>query len=351
MKNESALLAQGYSFCRQRNMPSNWGHIVNFTKDGSFPEFWLWPNGLRKLESCLSSSASKTIISAEDFFFLNPQAIADLSDTLQRHFSKITIVIYLRRQDKLALSHKAQSGRTPQSAVVFGTELRPLPTITPEVRHYLDFHQRIMDWQIIFTGADFIIRDYDATVSKRGDIAKDIYEAIGVDDRNFLEVGRVNESIQRNAVYLSLLLRQSGVSQADIKKLWKNGFISNTGGKLKASRSESTAFLRAFDEENERLAMLPGGVTFSDDVVEDVDSEEQAESFEEYFLKASPALLGSFINQASVANGMALADAAEIVIKKHPFAASKILKVARQLNPGGTRISRLMDQLGSSDSA
>lgn len=345
LANKEKLQQQGFHFCHEPGSPANWGQIVNFTRDGEFPEFWFWKTGLERLEKQFDNNSSKTLISAEDFFFLNRDSIGKLSDLTKANFSNITIVLYLRRQDKLALSHKAQSGRTEQSAIVFGTELKPLPTITPSVRHYLDFHQRINDWKNFFPNAQWVIRSYDAAVNETGDIPRDVFQKVGVDDSDFARVGRVNESIQRNAAYFVLLLRQNGVSQHDINKLWDTGRISNTGGKICASKSDSIEFFSEFDEENARLYNLLNQSNFFSSEFDEISPENSIDSFDKFLIEAAPELLADFVKQASVQNAIKLADAAGIVIKNHPVAAKKILEVAQGMNPNGKRISKLLQSL------
>ena len=76
-------------------------------------ELSLQPTVYKTLLKQLQDAKHNCVISAEDFFFLNDQkTISQLRSDFGKVFSEIRIILYLKRQDMMAISQKSQGAKT-----------------------------------------------------------------------------------------------------------------------------------------------------------------------------------------------------------------------------------------------
>ena len=260
---KTALLARNWMFCTPQGHPPNWGFMFKVIPKQLGARFTLGPSALAQLLAEIDAGHQDVILSAEDLFFLDAPEIKTFAIAIESRFSDISIVCYLRRQDQMALSQWAQGGRTVQSALIFGNADNPLPKLTPFVRRYLDFAARLNDWQIAFPKAQCITRVYDRDTFPNRDIVVDFLGVTGIDLKPVTAPAEANVALGASTVRFLYLLRDAGISQADIRRMLQSSQIPVTSDKILPSRQEAVDFVAAFAAGNAKLAAKQ--IIFSDD--------------------------------------------------------------------------------------
>lgn len=218
--------------------------------------FWLFQPLQHELTEALRSDATKVILSIEDFFFLPQGQIQKLAGLVRPLFDDIIICVYLRRQDELALSQKAQGAKTIQSALVFGTGPGALPELDIYVRAYLDLAGKLRMWKDAFDGAQIVAREYNRDTLTSGDAAIDFFNLLGL--RLKRSPGEVNPSLSGNQIRMLLQLRALGFSQADVHTVRTRDWLPHDSSQWTVTRAEARAFLEAFAETNAALPDVLG---------------------------------------------------------------------------------------------
>ncbi|MBI1172181.1 hypothetical protein GC209_12330 [bacterium] len=151
--NEAALLARGLAVAR---VPP-WEHVhpyLVFTNPARiFPEGYHLTDPEAFAAFLADRPADHVFASSENFsFFFRQGAIDDLARALKRRFDRIRIVVYLRRQDRHAVSHHQEGARAdrPPEGQLWGHALTALPEPAPIQRLYLDYDQRLSMWESAF---------------------------------------------------------------------------------------------------------------------------------------------------------------------------------------------------------
>lgn len=134
----------------------------------------------RNLKSFLGGKTTHNLIfSSEELFWLNcEEDITALRDLFTQLFDKITVVCYLRRQDKHLLSHYQQGFKYPHSTArrFFGDQICHTPKIEPYFSEYLNYFNKIKKWQKIFTPAEFILREFERSKLHQQDSVSDFIQ-------------------------------------------------------------------------------------------------------------------------------------------------------------------------------
>ncbi len=105
----------------------------------------------------------KVLLTHESYSWINsPTDLAQLHASLKRHADKVTVILYLRRQDALAISMKQEGTKWIDCATAFGHELRALPsTLTPLAQRYLRFDDKVKRWADAFGKENLVLRIVD----------------------------------------------------------------------------------------------------------------------------------------------------------------------------------------------
>ena len=210
----------------------------------------------------LFEGESDVVVSSEMFCWLiDPGEIARLRQIASAHFDEITVVFYLRRQDRLAASHKQTGARLRPGGQLpagrlYGHDLSALPELTPAVRAFLDFEARLEPWFGTFGDASVEVRIVDDEFLVRGDVVADLSSVLGTD---LVDAGRQNESWPRDLTLLGHLVL--GAPSRPKGPQWRS-FVSRFRAMreelprepLRPSRSAAVAFQAPFIEGNRRLA-------------------------------------------------------------------------------------------------
>ncbi|MEP0071222.1 MAG: hypothetical protein ABJE79_00855 [Marinomonas sp.] len=218
-----------------------------------------------KIEELLSEAKSAVnILSGEHFFAISDgREVQRLHHILSQKFNEIEVVVYLRRQDKVALSFKQQATKGNRkdvflSSMLCGHSSAALPELIPNLKTYLSYSQKLEMWAKVFGAKNIKVLDFDNLYEK--DICADFSRAVNMPFK--LKSLRSNEGVSRLASLVLHRLLERGSSSRLIAKI-RGGFKEYRGDKVLPKRSEAKAFYDAFSVENERL--LEYGVAFAQD--------------------------------------------------------------------------------------
>ena len=218
-----------------------------------------------------ASSAARVIVSAEHFSFLhNAAEIEQVRSVCLRYFDKIKVIVYLRRQDRQAMSFKQQAARgcerdRSSSSKLLGHSEGAFPELTDDVKTYYDYCAKLQLWEQCFGRTALRVRGFEASRLLGGDIVTDFLEVIGPGIA--VPPCRINEGVSRKEFLLTHKLIQLGVAPREIKKL--KGMMVEDDTKLKPSRESAREFFRQFEASNRdlnaRYLQHPSGQAFSED--------------------------------------------------------------------------------------
>lgn len=252
------LAAQAWVFCESAGRPLNWGQMVLVRRTPEGADFPLNPAGFATLLAVVDASARNMILSAEDLFFLQDPEIATFTSALRKRFDQVTLIAYVRRQDRMTISHWQQGGRTVQSALVFGGVKGPLDNINPGMLAYLDYATRLQAWQLALPEAKLIVRVYDRALFAGGDVVADFIAATGLNLHPDGHNDDVNTAMGATTVRFIYQLRAAGLLQRPIEQALKRNLIEMTSDKIAPSRDKARAFVQMFGDSNARLARMLG---------------------------------------------------------------------------------------------
>lgn len=145
-----------------------------------------------------ASRAEKAILSNEHCSsrLTSVGEIERLEQMLRSLFADITVVMYLRRQDELLVSHYSsyvRSGGTKEIAL----------KDEQDRRSYYDHWPMIANWMSVFGRANIVVRRYHRRWLIAGDAVDDFCAVVGIDppsaDSGFERPPRQNESLDANA--------------------------------------------------------------------------------------------------------------------------------------------------------
>lgn len=342
-RNATRLRTRGWTFATCPGRPLNWGHLFRFRQEEGFVRFWLFQPALKTLTDALQSRSGKVILSIEDLFFLPPAQVEKLAGLLCPMFDEIIICAYLRRQDELAISQKAQGAKTIQSALVFGTDPGALPGLNRDVRAYLDLSGKLKMWKDAFGGATILAREYDRQTFKSGDVAQDFFNLLGLRLKGL--PGEVNAALSGNQTRMLLQLRALGFSQADVHMIRTQGWLAEDDSRLTVTRDDARAFVETFRASN---AALPNvlGTPFAFHNRFDQYPETLADTGYAEYERASLRTIVQHLGQgANVANGLLLQKAALALEDTSPDMAIELLEMARRMHPAAESIPKILRRL------
>ena len=204
------------------------------------------------------------VLSNENYSWLSESESDRFVKILRNYTDKVEGIIYLRRQDKLAISHKQQGAKAIRASIVYGHELAALPTtLSAAAQKYLNFYEKVKHWKNLLD--DLVIRRFEPATFHDGNLIFDFLHHTKIDQRIkpdlFTIPGLFNESTSREN---QLFLHQTSSYFPDnskIKKLITPIITKDIGGsntKLMPSKAEAKTFYDQFRKGNERLKALIG---------------------------------------------------------------------------------------------
>lgn len=103
------------------------------------------------------------------------QEIEILKKLLTRHFETVTILVYLRRQDFLALSLNSTR------CITGGTPIGFFPINIQTTNQYFNFKELLDKWALIFGKENIKVRIFDKNHFYREDLLQDFFSLTGID--------------------------------------------------------------------------------------------------------------------------------------------------------------------------
>jgi hypothetical protein len=196
------------------------------------------------------SGEGKIVSSSEAFFALDDQSdIERLGAVLKSKFDDVTIIVYLRRQDRHAVSHRKQYAGGQTIARLHGVDTMPLPQISNEILAYYDYAEKLSKWTKAFGKKNIVVVSYDDVVRNNEDVVDHFAKVLGLKCKQVGEVRR-NTSKGSSATYAGLIMQQLNLSQRTRKEVSK---LLEGEDKFLPSKSEAETFLNQFQNSNERL--------------------------------------------------------------------------------------------------
>ncbi len=199
--------------------------------------------------------------------------IEKLRDLLISLFSHVTIVIYLRRQDRVAVSHYSTKLKsdTDDDGLVF-----PAINAGTALPHYFDYDTTLRQFEDVFGRENVNVRLLEPSFLKDGDLLSDFCFTCGIDhNEQFVPVARENESLSPNAIAFYRKFNQRvprfvGQGLNPLRSGLNTAMAKAFGGRgPDVAAADAKAFYKYFVEGNRQIARryLPFGDAnlFTDD--------------------------------------------------------------------------------------
>lgn len=156
--------------------------------------------------AALPAQVHTVVFSHEMLLSLEPGEVERVTALLRRHFDEVRVVAYIRRQDRLFLSLWGQRLKTHDPGTGFCDCLR-------EQRSYL---RMIETWEEAVGRGNVILRIFDKSAFRQGDIQADFCTAAGIPlDPRFTRPALRNEGLDAVAQTLLLSLRDRLVERRE----------------------------------------------------------------------------------------------------------------------------------------
>ena len=216
----------------------------------------------RKLDQQFSPlyKADQLFISSEHFHsrLSTGQSLAFLKSFLSRWVENFKILIYFRRQDRVAVS--LQSTKMKSASKQLGP---PFPPGTGPSMRYFNYDDVYELWEGTFGAQNIFPRIYNENLKSNNGTIDDIIDLLGISrERKKLPPKLINASLSRPAYYfMEELNRQlprgeSGQKDPLADRMRRDLAEIFPGKHYQASRAEAEEFTRRFDQRNERLRSL-----------------------------------------------------------------------------------------------
>lgn len=191
------------------------------------------------------------ILSAEHFSWIfDYNEINKLHSVLSELFDKIYIVVYIRRQDALAVSHLQQASKATNAPArkFYGDLTQALPEYKPYLDQYLDYNNKIGMWGDAFGDDNIIVRDFARDSLFKGDVVDDFLNILGMSKISKINV---NESMGAKSLVANRLFNELGVNKG--RKEVLDILIKNDKAKMLPSKHAAKKFYENYKESNRLL--------------------------------------------------------------------------------------------------
>ena len=202
------------------------------------------------LKERLASLPGDVVLSAENFSWLfSKDEIDRLAEHVREIFEEVQIIVYLRRQDRQAISHHQEGAKLLAQAAraYYSGGGRALPSGRDHYDEYLDYHARLRLWGDAFGFDRVTVRLFEPARLKDGDPVVDFFECLGVPVECKME--RVNESYGFQRTKLGHLLGQ--YPRGSLTTMLRE--LPDAGHKLLPSREDALAFYDRYRASNREL--------------------------------------------------------------------------------------------------
>ncbi len=208
----------------------------------------------------LDEKISSVIISSEHFHsrLTTKEEVKNLLDFLSTYCNDIKILVYLRRQDKVAVSHYS-------TMIKFGdTRSNVFPDVPPNDPYY-NYYDLIERWTTVFGKQNIDIRIFDKHKFVDGDLLQDFISATGlIDSDNFVIPEKQNEKMSASVQHAVILMNHFFPRYIkDVPVSFNNQLRKYVIGELQQkykgreklpTRKAALGFYKKFSDSNQKLA-------------------------------------------------------------------------------------------------
>lgn len=224
----------------------------------------------------------RTVVFSSEFLHsrvARADQVERLKTLLAPHFGAFRVVVYIRRQDQLAVSHASTLLRTGKVAPM-------VPDPERVDRLYYDFEALIGRWAKVFGRDAMRPRLFERRLLKDGDVVLDFLQVAGIEAPLAIGAGRQeNASLSRLAqTVLRRIIAAQGEQEPALSEVEMRRFCNRLSAQLerlcpgpgeKPSREAARRFLDAFADSNEavRRAWFPERATLFSDMLDELPPE------------------------------------------------------------------------------
>jgi len=224
------------------------------------PEYFAKGKGakVRQVEKLFEKAAAcdrNVIVSSENFSWIfEGDQVGKIYNAARRHFDNVKIIVYIRRQDKIAVSHHQQGSRTRDGFILpasflYGHGNRALPENSAMVSKYLDYNEKISLWTSYFGKESLVIRIFEEDQLIGNDPVVDFYDILNI-NKGFKKL-RINQSKGFEATKIGHLLIENGLSDGIFPQMIFRK--CSDSGKSLPSQADARNFYDFYRESNIQL--------------------------------------------------------------------------------------------------
>jgi hypothetical protein len=217
-----------------------------------------------KLAAELSGSSCETVIMSGEHCSSRLRSVDDvrrLYEFLAPFFSRMSVVVYLRRQDDFLMS--------THSTDVKNGSVRPLEVPDEEEVHFrYDYWELLSRWSGVFGRENIVCRKYGKGFLKDDSIVSDFLQAVGIArGADYQLPGNMNESLDADCLEFLRLLNKHLKGTERLQKIVAALQGISAGPLIDLSPQERSSFMGALRESNRRVALeyFDGEAATSDD--------------------------------------------------------------------------------------
>jgi hypothetical protein len=219
----------------------------------------------------------KVILSSEYLHsrLQDPEELSRIEDLLAPLAHRVTVVAYVRRQDRVA--------RSLASTYAKGDDQRAYEVFRPvnpdNLPRYFDYFRLFEEYQKFVQPDKILVRVFDKRLWKNNDLISDFLSTIGIpSDADFTRLPQANSSLSPKAIeFLHHMVQHVPRFQGDRPNPVRQQLIDlmeekYPGGGPQVSRETARTFYANFAKSNERLSKeyfgMDSGCVFDDDFSE-----------------------------------------------------------------------------------
>lgn len=166
----------------------------------------------------INSPEQRIVMSSECFSWINDvNEIKKFKDALRPHFSSINILIYIRRQDRQALSHYQQRAKSWEAeGLYFSGDNKSFPRLDDNANAYLDYYRHFAMWGDVFGDENITFKVFDRALLKNNCVVSDFLDVLGVPfSEKDVQIKDANTSLGILNVKVAHILRSLNIKRND----------------------------------------------------------------------------------------------------------------------------------------
>ncbi|MBB1304065.1 MULTISPECIES: hypothetical protein [Pseudoalteromonas] len=163
-------------------------------------------------------TGKRVVMSSECFSWIHDkEQLEQFKASLGAHFSSIKILIYIRRQDRQALSHYQQRAKSWEAeGHYFKGDNKAFPSLDKNANSYLNYYDHFAMWGDVFGDENITFKVFDRLELKNNCVVSDFLDFLKVPfSQNDINVNDANVSLGILHVKVAHILRSMGVKRND----------------------------------------------------------------------------------------------------------------------------------------